>query len=94
MFTACGEPVIAARTMADVEPLTLHDLNVDIDLRQESWRKRAEKLIKNTGVSLTRWQEIAQTLLANKQPDLSAEEQSALVDKGILRVMITFGGRE
>jgi len=94
LFTACGESVIPALTMSDIEPLTLHDLNVDIDLRRESWRKRAEKLIEVTGVNLARWQEIARTLLANGQPVLTEEERSVLVDKGILRVQITFGGRE
>ena len=51
-----------------------------------------EALLAGTGVSLGRWQAIATAILEKKDPGLSPEEQKSLVDKGILRVKVAFGG--
>jgi hypothetical protein len=92
LLTACGEPEISPLTLIDVEALSLHDLRVEIDLRQRQWSDRAETLLANTGINIARWREIAQALLDDQQPELSTTEQRSLVDRGILQVRIAFGG--
>ncbi len=92
LFKVSGEPVIPVLSVADVSGLSLHDLNVEIDLRQENWRKTADRILGTTGIGLSRWEEIAAELLDGKQPTLSPAEQGELVAKGILKVQVTFGG--
>ena len=92
LLMAKGQPKIEPVTEANVAGYTLHDLAVELDLRNQQWQQRAEALLEGTGISFSRWCEIAQSLNNKQQPTLSAQEQQALVDKGILRVQITFGG--
>ncbi len=92
LLSAMGESKIDPITDKDVQGYTLHDLAVELDLRNQQWQHRAEALLQGTGIPFSRWCDIARSLLARQQPDLSAQEQQALVDKGILKVQITFGG--
>lgn len=91
LLKALGHPSIDPISENDVRGYSLHDLAVELDLRNQQWQSRAETLLQGTGISFSRWCEVAQSLIANQQPALSAQEQQALVDKGILRVQITFG---
>ncbi len=91
LFRACGEPEIPALGMPDVSSLSLHDLNVEIDLRRQQWTGRADDLLAGTGVTVQRWGEIARELLDDRPSSLTTQEQPALVDKGILRVRLAFG---
>jgi hypothetical protein len=93
LFTACGKPAIPALGISDVADLSLHDMNVQIDLHQENWRKQAAQLLAGTGFGLARWREIAEAILTGKPPALTPEEQQKLVARGILRVQVTFGGK-
>lgn len=94
LLNAMGETNIEPITEKDVQGYALHDLAVELDLRNQNWQNRAEQLLQGTGISFSRWCEIAQSLNDKQQPALSAQEQQTLVDKGILRVQITFGGGE
>lgn len=93
LLSALGEAPIEPVTEKDVEGYSLHDLSVESDLRNQQWQSRAESLLQGTGISFSRWCEVAQSLIDERQPQLSSQEQAALVDKGILRVQITFGGK-
>lgn len=91
LFKACGEEPVPALPLSEVAELCLHDLNVETDLREAHWRERAERRLEGTGISLTRWWQIAEALLNRQQPVLSAAEQEQLVARGILRVQVAFG---
>ena len=92
MLQAIGEAPLPAVCDKDIAGLTLHDLGVELDLRNRQWIKKAEAVLSGTGITVMRWREIATALLANRQPDLTVAEQQALVEKGILQVQVTFGG--
>lgn len=92
LLRAMGEVHIDPISESDIQGYSLHDLAVELDLRNQQWQGRAELLLQETGISFQRWCEISKALLANIQPSLSLEEQKALVDKGILQVQIAFGG--
>ena len=93
LLSALGGAPIEPVTEKDIEGYSLHDLAVESDLRNQQWQSRAESLLQGTGISFSRWCEVAQSLIDERQPQLSSQEQAALLDKGILRVQITFGGR-
>ena len=92
LLKALGQATIERITESDVAGYSLHDLAVEVDLRNQQWQRHAESLLQGTGISFPRWCDIARSLIDNQQPTLSSQEQQALVDKGILRVQITFGG--
>ena len=93
LLTAVGESPIDAISNADTDDLSLHDLGVELDIRQQQWRTKAEAVLAGTGIGIDRWRVISLELLENRQPELSVEEQQAMVDKGILKVQVTFGGK-
>jgi len=93
LLHAMAEEKIEPLTEHDIQGYALHDLNVELDLRNQLWQNRAEALLQGTDINFSRWCEIAQALTQSQQPALTAKEQQALVDKGILRVQIAFGGQ-
>ena len=92
LFKAVGEITIPPIQLSEVTHLSLHDLNVELDLREQSWLKKAGPILDGTGIDLARWEVIATELLEGKQPALNEDEQRLLVSKGILQVQITFAG--
>jgi hypothetical protein len=91
LFTACGEMAIPNLRMDEIKTLTLHELNVRTDLREQQALKKAETLLKESSVSVERWREIAREILENRTPKLSADEQESLVSQGIIRMKYDFG---
>ena len=89
-----GETAISPIQLSEVTHLSLHDLNVELDLREQSWLKKAQAILIGTGIDLPRWKAIASDLLDGKQPALREDEQRSLVSKGILQVQITFAGEK
>lgn len=92
LLKAMGEASIDPVSERDIQDYSLHDLTVELNLRNQQWQSRAETFLQGTGISFLRWCEISKALLTHTQPSLSNKEQKVLVDKGILRVQITFGG--
>lgn len=92
LLKAVGQRAIEPLGILDIQELTLHDLTVELDLHNRQWHKKAEEALVGTDIGITRWREIASDLLLGRQPDLSVEEQKALVKKDILKVQVTFGG--
>lgn len=91
LLRARGLVPIPPLGMTEVGALSLHDLNVELDLLVQGWRRSAERALADTGIRVERWCEIARVLLDDRQPSLSSEEQQALVDKGVLQSRLTFG---
>ena len=72
--------------------LTLLEIEMAVNLRLDDLRKQASNILNGTGVLVERWLEIARLLLSGNDPGLSTQEQSALVNKGFLKVKVAFGG--
>lgn len=92
LFKALGRPEIEPVLLDEVDDMSLHDFQVHVDVSEQNWVKEAEEALQETGVSLDRWGEIARLLEDGDQPDLTRDEQRVLVDRGILRVQVAFGG--
>ncbi len=72
--------------------LTLLEIEMAVNARLENLHQQASEILKGTGVTVERWVEIAGLLSGDKDPGLSIEEQTALVNRGLLRVKVAFGG--
>lgn len=92
LLTALGSPELAMITKEDIANLSLSELTLELECRTLEWKKLAEKALEGTAISVDRWVDISSQMLNGSQPELSAEEQSALVDKGIIKLQFTFGG--
>ncbi|SFL93958.1 hypothetical protein [Nitrosomonas communis] len=92
LFGACNETVPAAINLASVSALSLHDLQITIDMQQSQWENKANQLLSGTGLDFASWQDLATAIAEGKNPALSPPAQEALVAKGILRMKLYFGG--
>lgn len=92
LFGACNEAVPAAVSLASVSALSLHDLQMTIDVQQSQWENKANQLLSGTGLDFASWQSLAKAIAEGKNPALSPHAQEALVAKGILKMKLYFGG--
>jgi len=91
LFAACRETPIATLLLNDIRGLSLHDLDVHLELRTQEALNRADKQLSGTGISVDRWRAAARSILAGKAPLFSAEELALLVERGIVKVRVGFG---
>jgi len=92
LLSAVGEGPLPPLQAGEGRGLSLHGLIVDLDLRQRQLEQRAVAVLAETGVDLERWCEIAEEMLAGREPGINDQELKALVARGILRQRISFGG--
>ncbi|HAT8656785.1 hypothetical protein [Legionella pneumophila] len=92
LLRAKGLEEIKAISEEDIKDLSLHDLNIGLDIYLQQWKSQAQEALSGTSVSLERWCQIAEDLLKNQSPQLSDDEQKLLVNEGILKIQLTFGG--
>lgn len=92
LFSACNEVAPAAISLSGVSALTLHDLQVTIDVQQSQWESKATQLLAGTDLSFSDWVSLAGAIAEGKSPSLSQHAQEALVAKGILKMKLYFGG--
>ena len=91
LLCAVGDGPVPPLGVDAVKHLSLHDLNVELDLRVRALEQRATAALAGTGVDLGRWCNIAADLLQSQDPRLSRDELTALIERGILRQRISFG---
>jgi hypothetical protein len=89
---ACNEALPTAISLASVSTLSLHDLQMTIDVQQSQWENKANQLLSGTGLDFASWQGVAKAIAEGKDPALSPPVQAALVAKGILKMKLYFGG--
>lgn len=94
LMRAKGLAEIKAISEDDVKGLSLHDLNVGLDIYLQQWKNQAKVALSGTSITVDRWCMIAEDLLNHQSPKLSDDEQKLLVKEGILKVQLTFGGNE
>ncbi len=92
LFGACNEVAPAAISLSDVSDLSLHDLQVTIDVQQSQWESTATQLLAGTDLNFSDWVSLAGAIAEGKSPPLSQHAQEALVAKGILKMKLYFGG--
>lgn len=92
LFGACNEVSPAAISLTSVSALSLHDLQVTIDVQQSQWEIKATRLLSGTGLNFSDWVSLAKAIAEGKSPPLSQHVQEALVAKGILKMKLYFGG--
>ena len=91
LFRATGSSEAPPLMVDAFEALSLHDLNVEIDLWLRRLAGRAEQALAGTGVGLDRWCAIAEDLFGGREPGMTSQERDGLVARGILAVRIGFG---
>ena len=92
LLSSMGQPIVSRIDRAALKGLSLHDIDIELDVRETQWKKQANDALAGSGVDIERWKEIAKAMLSKQQPSLSPEEQTKLVGKGILKMSLTFGG--
>jgi hypothetical protein len=92
LFGACNEGLPAAISLTSVLAMTLHDLQMTIDVQQSQWENKANQLLSGTDLDFASWQDVAKAIAEGKNPALSPPAQEALVAKGILKMKLYFGG--
>lgn len=92
LLIALGNPALATIKDEEVANLSLPELAIELECRHRAWRELAEQALQGTSISVERWVEISSLMLSNSEPNLTSQEQSELVDKGIIKLQITFGG--
>lgn len=92
------KPLLASQRQAESSPLTMNDvirlsiseLHLVCDKTLANWQSQGEQILKGTGVMLNDWRAVYQALTQNQEPTLTPAQQQALVDKGILKMRLTF----
>lgn len=92
LFVACNEAAPEAVTLSSVSALSLHDLQITLDARRTQWENKATQLLSGTGLNYAAWQQLASAITEGKNPTLAPSVQEALVNKGILKMQLYFGG--
>ena len=72
--------------------MSLHDLQMTIDVQQSQWENKANQLLSGTDLDFASWQGVVTAIAEGKNPALSPPAQEALVAKGILKMKLYFGG--
>lgn len=84
------QPVPAELTLADVDKLGVSELVMVCDKTLSDWQSQGEAILQGTGLTLAQWQRVYQALSQNLEPELTPEQQQSLVDKGIVKMRLTF----
>jgi hypothetical protein len=75
---------------SDVSTLSVSEFQFVCEKKLSDWQTQGEQLLSGTSLSLVDWQRIYQALTQNQEPQLTVEQQQALVKKGILKMRLTF----
>lgn len=92
LFVACKEDAPEAIALNAVSALSLHDLQMTLDARRSQWENKATQLLHGTGLDYSGWQPLANAIAQGNSPTLAPSVQEALVNKGILKMQLYFGG--
>jgi hypothetical protein len=92
LFIASKEVAPQPVSLASVANLSLHDLQMTLDAQRMQWEDRANQLLAGTGLDYAAWQDLATDIAEGKTPSLTSEVQESLVNKGILKMQLYFGG--
>lgn len=84
------QPLPAELTLADVDKLGVSELVMVCDKTLSDWQNQGEAILQGTGLTLAQWQPVYEALSQNQEPMLTPEQQQGLVNKGIVKMRLTF----
>ncbi|EID0691363.1 hypothetical protein ACKOZO_002130 [Vibrio vulnificus] len=84
------QPLPAELTLADVDKLGVSELVMVCDKTLSDWQNQGEAILQGTGLTLAEWQPVYEALSQNQEPMLTPEQRQGLVDKGIVKMRLTF----
>lgn len=84
------QPLPAELTLADVDKLGVSELVMVCDKTLSDWQNQGEAILQGTGLTLAQWQPVYDALSQNQEPMLTPEQRQGLVDKGIVKMRLTF----
>ena len=90
LFTSQKQSEPVALTFNDVATLSVSELQLICDKTLSNWQNQGEQILESTGLTLTDWRSVYQALSQGQEPILTPAQQQALVDKGILKMRLTF----
>ncbi|MFV5264565.1 hypothetical protein ACMUMS_13530 [Acinetobacter courvalinii] len=90
LFTSQKQSEPMALTFNDVATLSVSELQLICDKTLSNWQNQGEQILEGTGLTLTDWRPVYQMLSQGQEPILTPAQQQALVDKGILKMRLTF----
>ena len=94
LFVACKALAPKLVQLATVVQLSLHELQMSLDVQGMDWEKQANALLSGTGLDHAAWQQLAADIAAGNNPTLAPAVQEALINKGILKMRLSFGNGE
>jgi hypothetical protein len=89
LFKSQHEQMSVRSELANNE-LTINEFQLLCDTTLKSCQDKAQTILAGTGLTLADWQQIYEDLNTNQMPNLTREQQQALVDKGILKMRLMF----
>lgn len=84
------QSIPAELTIIDVAKLGVSELVMVCDKTLSDWQSQGDAILQGTGLTLGQWQQVYQALSQNLEPELTPEQQQSLVDKGIVKMRLTF----
>lgn len=84
------QPLPAELTLADVDKLGVSELVMVCDKTLSDWQNQGKAILQDTGLTLAQWQPVYEALSQSKEPMLTPEQQQGLVNKGIVKMRLTF----
>ncbi|MDD5267580.1 MAG: hypothetical protein PHO08_10690 [Methylococcales bacterium] len=92
LFQACKQTAPEPVMLDHIKQLSLHDTQIYLDAQVLKWEKQASSLLAGTGLDVKAWRELAASITKGVNPSIDANIQENLVNKGILKVQLSFGG--
>ncbi|EPF7974995.1 hypothetical protein ACSVUT_000717 [Vibrio harveyi] len=84
------QPLPSELTLNDVAKLGVSELVMVCDKTLSDWQNQGEAILQGTGLTLVEWQPVYKALDQNQEPLLTPEQQQGLVNKGIVKMRLTF----
>ncbi|HIF9430028.1 TPA: hypothetical protein ACX6R9_001960 [Photobacterium damselae] len=84
------QPLPDELTLADVDKLGVSEFVMVCDKTLSDWQSQGEAILQDTGLTLAEWQPVYEALSQSQEPMLTPEQRQGLVDKGIVKMRLTF----
>jgi hypothetical protein len=91
LFRACQKTIPQHLRIEDIETLSLHDLQVQLDGMIMQWRQMAAESLIDTGLNVDGWIDLAGAITRGNIPAIEPGIQQNLIDRGILKMRLYFG---
>ncbi len=91
LFNQVGTLTPQMTQVDEVSSMSLHEVQIVLDAIKADWEKKAQDVLTEVGLNLLEWHSISEAILNGESPSIHPDIQQKLVEKGILKITITFG---